>query len=476
MSLAQRTFAISDQQAFASASGDHNPMHVDELMARRTQAGSPVVHGIHLLLWALDALSETHPELPPLRKLRARFNKFVYLNEHAEVVLTEQNQTGIRINVSVDGIARSKFTLEFGDAVGDVPDWLDSSLEEIVYSTEPLDVKFEEISGRSGRIAFQMTSKDAAAMFPAATRWLGARRISALAASTHLVGMLFPGLHSIYSELSVSRCADDVAKDFLGFRVADADTRVRTVDHEIAGGGWTGIVNSIARKPPVAQPTMESLAGAVGTEEFRGAVALIIGGSRGLGELTAKLIATGGGRPVITWQRGKADAERVAEEIRADGGVCETLHYDVQKPANEQLALLSETPTHAYYFATPAIFRAQSSLFVTARFEEFLRVYVDGFWELAEVLRARRPQISLYYPSSVAVAERPKGMTEYTMAKAAGEVLCSDMNVSLAPMHVTQSRLPRLQTDQTASVADVETADAVETLLPIIREVQSWPR
>jgi hypothetical protein len=50
------------------------------------------------------------------------------------------------------------------------------------------------------------------------------------------------------------------------------------------------------------------------------------------------------------------------------------------------------------------------------------------------------------------------------------------MNVSFAPMHVTQSRLPRLPTDQTVSVADVETADAVETLLPIIREVQSWPR
>jgi hypothetical protein len=41
---------------------------------------------------------------------------------------------------------------------------------------------------------------------------------------------------------------------------------------------------------------------------------------------------------------------------------------------------------------------------------------------------------------------------------------------------VTQSRLPRLPTDQTASVADVETADAVEILLPIIREVQSWPK
>src|ERR1035441_1425967 len=81
---------------------------------------------------------------------------------------------------------------------------------------------------------------------------------------------------------------------------------------------------------------------------------------------------------------------------------------------------------------------------------------VNGFWQLSHALRARQPRLSVFYPSSVAVTERPQGMTEYTMAKAAGEVLCADMNLSLAPMHVTVRRLPRLPTDQTASVVPVE--------------------
>jgi hypothetical protein len=451
-------------------------MHLDAMLARRTQAGSRVVHGIHLLLWTLNALGEAQPELPPPCKLRAQFNKFVHVGESAEIVVMQQDPNCVRLSLSVDGIARSKFTFEFGPVVGQVPVWLHAPLEEIAFSPTPLDVKFEEMSGRSGRVAFHMTIKDAAAMFPAATRWLGAKRVEALAASSHLVGMIYPGLHSIYSDLAVSRYADDDAEEFLGFRVMDADTRFRTVAYEIAGGGWTGIVNGVARKPPVAQPTMESLAGLVGAQEFVGTVALIVGGSRGLGELTAKLIATGGGRAIITWQRGRADAERVASEIRAAGGACETLNYDALKPVAEQLALLSETPTQVYYFATPPIFRARSNLFVSTRFKEFLAVYVEGFWELAQALRAREPRLSLYYPSSVSVAKRPKGMTEYTMAKVAGEALCSDMNEAFAPMHVTQSRLPRLPTDQTASLTDVPTADPVETLLPIIREVQSWPR
>ena len=66
-------------------------------------------------------------------------------------------------------------------------------------------------------------------------------------------------------------------------------------------------------------------------------------------------------------------------------------------------------------------------------------------------------------------------MTEYAMAKSAGEVLCVDMD-DLAPMHVTVGRLPRLPTDQTASATAVETKDPIETMLPFIREVQSWPR
>ena len=47
---------------------------------------------------------------------------------------------------------------------------------------------------------------------------------------------------------------------------------------------------------------------------------------------------------------------------------------------------------------------------------------------------------------------------------------------SLAPTHVTVSRLPRLPTDQTASVTPVDVADPIETMLPIVDEEQSWRR
>ncbi len=470
MKLAERTFHAQDQQRFAEVSGDWNPMHMDALLARRTQAGAPVVHGIHLLLWALESLAASQPELPPVRGIRAQFHKFIFVDEPAEVTLTQQTARGVRLTIGVDGVFRSKVSVEFGEATAGTPDWAAGPLESIPFQQVAMDLSLEQIEGRSGRLEFpENPAEEAATIFPSACRWLGAGSIVALAASTRLVGMVCPGLHSIYSEIAVNSAADSILEDGLAFRVTETDRRFRSVEQEIAGGGLVGTVRGFARNPPVAQATMASLAEVVSADEFAGSVALIVGGSRGLGELTAKLLAAGGATVILTWQRGKVDAERVAQEIQSAGGACHAMHYDAGAAAAPQLAALSYAPTHAYYFATPSIFRPQAEIFRKQRLDEFLAIYVHGFWELARALRQLNPKIALYYPSSVSVAERPEGMTEYTMAKAAGEVLCADINTSMAPMRVIVTRLPRLETDQTATVTATESASPIETVLPILR-------
>lgn len=67
-------------------------------------------------------------------------------------------------------------------------------------------------------------------------------------------------------------------------------------------------------------------------------------------------------------------------------------------------------------------------------------------------------------------------MTEYTMSKAAGEVLCADINKQMKNVRVVVRRLPRLPTDQTASLIQTGSADPTTVMLPIIREVQGKRR
>jgi hypothetical protein len=285
--------------------------------------------------------------------------------------------------------------------------------------------------------------------------------------------MIVPGLHSIYGSLSLAVCKDNSPADSLGFRVTAANPRHRLVRMDICGGGISGTVEALLRHPPVAQASMATIEPLVSPKEFAGATALIVGGSRGLGNLTAKLIAAGGGNVIATYAAGKMEAEELAAEITAWGGRCQIIHYDVRDDAALQLSALSETPTHIYYFATPPISRERSGVYSSGRFDEFNAFYISGFHRLMEAsLRSRPDGISAFYPSSVFVESRPDGMTEYAMSKAAGEILCADLNAQMPKVRITMSRLPRLLTDQTAALPQSATLDAPTVMLPIIRKVQ----
>jgi acyl dehydratase len=470
--LAERTFTEADQARFAAVSGDRNPMHLDAVLARRTQAGAPVVHGVHLVLWGLDVLARGEPALPPSRRLKAQFKHFAVVGEKVAVAMT-RTEASVRLDFIAAGMTVAQLVVDFGAAAqaADSP-----SDEAVPAPAEARDLSFDAMAGMSGRLAFASPPDAIATMFGAASGWLGARRVAALAATTLLVGMVCPGLHSIYAGLTVEAYDEPVPEDRLSFRVTATEPRFRSVSMSVVGGGLRGVVQSYARTPPTPQASMQDLAAGVEPGEFSGAAALVIGGSRGLGEVAAKLLAAGGASVAISYRVGGAEAEAVAQEIRSTGGVCETLAYDASLRAEPQLAGLAQAPTHAYYFATPTIFRAQSALFARARLDAFLSVYVEGFLNLAEALRARRRDASLFYPSSVFVAERPRGMLEYAMAKAAGETLCAEMNQAWAPLHVSVDRLPRLRTDQTASVIGASLPSPDSRLLTVVRETQSWPR
>jgi hypothetical protein len=98
-------------------------------------------------------------------------------------------------------------------------------------------------------------------------------------------------------------------------------------------------------------------------------------------------------------------------------------------------------------------------------------VYVDGFYNVVmAIVNTQKPaSLSLFYPSSVAVAERPRYMTEYSMAKAAGEILCVELARNIPGVSIAVPRLPRIETDQTATVPPVAALSAFEVILPLLR-------
>jgi NAD(P)-dependent dehydrogenase (short-subunit alcohol dehydrogenase family) len=330
------------------------------------------------------------------------------------------------------------------------------------------------MSEQSGGLTFARPGADAGAAFPHLAARVTAERVGAIVAASRLVGMVCPGLHSIFSGFSFRLVAGE-AGSVLWYRTREIDPRFRMVRMAVAGGGVEGEITAFARLPPVAQPTLAQIAARTTRGAYADAVVLVVGGSRGLGEVTAKACAAGGARVIVTYASGRAEAERVAQEIRRFGGACDIVPFDARGDVADQLAELPAVPSHLYYFATGPIALRRTRLFSADVLAEFTRFYATAFFETCETLVAGRSGAGLraFYPSSVAVEVAPKGWTEYAMAKAAGEVLCREMNLHLPGVHVVMRRLPRILTDQTATVRRAEAAPVLEVILPIVAELQA---
>jgi hypothetical protein len=283
-----------------------------------------------------------------------------------------------------------------------------------------------------------------------------------------------PGMHSIFAGLSVDLVDPSPPTASLAWRVSRVDARFRRVELEVCGGGIVGRIDTFVRMPPTRQLAMSEVCAAVDRDEFAGDCALIIGGSRGLGEVTAKIIAAGGGVPIITYAVGREEAVELAAEISGAGRKCHIMPYDVRSSAAQQLAALRAEPTAFYYFATCSIFRRKSAFYEPALMREFTSFFVDGFHDLCSELRARRPgKLAGFYPSTVAIDSLPRELTEYCLAKLAGEALCASLQSFLPDLDIVVTRLPRIQTDQTATVVPVRSEPPLDIMLPIVRRVRA---
>jgi len=166
-------------------------------------------------------------------------------------------------------------------------------------------------------------------LFPGVFRLLPSVQIAELLATTRLVGMECPGRHSIYLGHNL-HFYDEHTKgsDELNYEVTRTDGRFSMLWLNVTGPAMRGTITAFARPRPRAQAAIEVVCGAVTRDEFAKVRALVIGGSRGLGEITAKIIAAGGGDVWITYRWGKEDAERVTQEIRSAGFKCSCLRFD----------------------------------------------------------------------------------------------------------------------------------------------------
>lgn len=471
--VAARSFSIADQRMFAAASGDRNPIHMDPIAARRTPAGAPVAHGMHVFLWALEHLLPASQPGSELIAATAQFRRFVYLDQPVALEVVARTVQSVKAEVRADGLPTTKLTLQFGNRTSGRAPELPESLPELQIPDTPASPEFDSMARLGGSLALPHATGELAGLLPGAVAAIEWQRVAALARTSAIVGMICPGLHSILSELRVKLVEAGSARSGISFKTTRTDDRFRLVTMAVAGAGLAGEVGCFVRREPVAPPDRQAYASLVKRGEFASVTALVVGGSRGLGAATAKLIAAGGGRVVITYATGHDDARALVQDIEAEHGAgsCSAIALDVNHEIGPQLEGRLPDIDQLYYFATPHIYRPRGTLYTQQAFEEFIRFYVLRFYETARLIGSGSSsrRLSIFYPSSVFVDRTPPHLTEYAMAKSAGELLCKALASAEPRWRVVSERLPVVRTDQTASVIPADDADAVDIMLPLIR-------
>ena len=456
--LRVRRFTPADQLAFSRLSGDSNPIHLDAVAARRTLAGQCIVHGVHGLLWALDVLAG-HGILATA--LKVRFQKPIHLDE--DVACRWDGEKG-NVALMVGDVKAVDIALTLGTP----PAGETLPAQAVAARIAQADRNLAQ-SAALGTQPFLLHGDPAPAgqLFPAAVRAYGALAVNELAALSYAVGMETPGLHSLFAGLRLEFLAP--ARRAATLAVTDTDPRFQRLALAVAGQTLQAEIEAFQRPAPLRLPATADLAARVRPGAYRQVRALVVGGSRGLGEISAKLLAAGGAQVFITYSQGAEEAQRVAEDIRRFGGRCTALPLTIAGAA--QLPAGLPPVNQLYFFATPKIFGKRGTAFDEALYRGFRQVYVEGFESLCRQLLAGGQRCSVLYPSSVALDRPLPELAEYARAKADGEALCARLDDGSGKLAILAPRLPRTATDQTQALLQAAAADPVDVMLPLLREM-----
>lgn len=472
--LARLSIDAGSQAGFARLSGDHNPVHVDRQAGQRSAFGDVVVHGMNTLLSTLEScLANGTLSGKRWSRLQVQFLKPIFVGEAIDIVCVSRDDKRVRLVARVGEADLVRITL-VGDAqTGPILDPgapLEGPEREAPAFGHPREHSIQDGEGLAGTLPLAVDAAQLHSRYPHVVAWLGERRTAGIALLSTVIGMEWPGLHSLFTEARIVLVpfAEQLSQK-IAFRVTSADLDKAVTSCTVEAPGLSAELTAFFRPPPVDALSASDFRGQLAGRPFEGVTAVVVGGSRGLGAIAAQLLADGGADIVLSYRRAAAEAEATSRSIRELGADCEVVQFTAGEEFPLQLLADPKRPVALLYFASPHIFRRRTRRYSRAWLDEFLDVYVDAFIAAVQsILRWTQGPVAVLYPSTEALDRPMDQIIEYAAAKAAGEAVCQALSASNRRLTIETPRLPRLLTNQTNSIVKVEAEDPIEVLQPIL--------
>jgi hypothetical protein len=337
------------------------------------------------MVWCLEHLLSSRPD-GAIRQLTASFTSAVRVGDNCALEMMSDRH--FRLSVAGRRSADIKVDVGNGGRASQTPKYEPDGFE----AATPQALSFDDLSGLTKSMDLPPLWPSVAQRFPTLAARLDERRLAGLLALSRIVGMRCPGLWSMLGAIKVRLDSSIPLLAPLRFTVEKTDPRFRMAVISVTGAGIESEVQVFFRPAEVMQIPFEHARKLVQAHEFSGERALIVGGSRGAGEVAAKLIAAGGGDATITYAASRTEAARVVSEIRGGDGAARDIQLDVTAGRKMIGAAITELDdiSMLVYCAIPPVLPGKPDTFDHDEFRRHVAVSVEGAYDrpVSDFLRA----------------------------------------------------------------------------------------
>ena len=464
----KKKFFYKDAETFSKISGDFNPIHLSDDFASKSIHGQRIVHGLNIVIWALDkfykfnnstkiksiVVNFKNPvffrELIFLKINKVTNNSYnfkIFDNEATKVffsILIYKNQSKKR------NLKNKIFTKSYPKKINLKMLNQENIINDVIFNKYLLKREFKNIYKK-----------------------LDSSVIGTLLKTSNIVGMQVPGEYSTYLSL---KGTFDYKNHNLTYRVDNYDTRFNLINLSLSGI-FKGRLEALITPKPIKLLPINDIIKLLNKYKFyhktyfKNKKILIIGGSRGLGAYIVKILSLQDAKVIFTYKNNKKDAYEIIRELKKINKNVETLKFDV---LNKNFKMLSNLkPDHVYYMATPRIGKVNNANKVKEeKLKFFYNYYIDGFINLFNFYD-NDSKIKFFYPSTTYVNDKNSSLSEYSIIKKQAEKFCKDLNNKESNKKIFIYRIKPLMTDQHLSFyKKVKLDNPLRTLIGIIKKMK----
>ena len=436
-------FNNHDKEFFSKFSRDFNPLHIDDVYSRRLLFGECVVHGCNVVIRALNFLDQHIDPYFKIIKINVNFiDKTLYYvntnfiikskkNNAIEISCFQNNKKTCIINLELSNECHENIKLE----------------ENYDANISPLELTKENITkiigdNKTTNIEYDLKFFEKLFNF----KNIDYSILIYISNLSKIVGMHLPGLNSIFTSFKITYNKDNINKNVINYQLNNFNNSILDIT---INGIYDGNINAVLRPESIKQVNMKNIQ--MTGMEFNNINALVLGGSRGIGELTTKILAAGGANVTFTYNNGVTEAKYLIDEINSlniDKN-CNTFKFNLL--TDEFDVNILKKYDIIFYYITPKILPTDKNL-NTELLHKFSTFYNEKYYNLMLKLSNIKKEFQVFIPSTVFIDEYNKHFKEYIFSKSLSEYISKYIENNYKNIKINKIRLKKMNTDQTQSI------------------------